>query len=206
MSPDDPRHGTRRGYYAHRRAGEPACDPCKRGAAAAEAARHVNGPSRTAPDGAARRIQALTALGWSYLAIQRATGIEDAKLRRIALGQRVYLHRATHAKIDRAYRRLSMTLPPRDTTAQRQGVSKALARAARNGWLPPLAWEDIDAGILAQVPDDERPTGRGMWHVHIAEDHAWLSSCGESDEQIARRLGVSVDGLQKALRTARKAS
>jgi len=43
-----------------------------------------------------------------------------------------------------------------------------------------------------------------MWHVHIAEDHAWLSSCGESDEQIARRLGITLEGLHKALQRHRK--
>lgn len=29
MSPDDPRHGTRRGYQAHRKDGENACGPCR---------------------------------------------------------------------------------------------------------------------------------------------------------------------------------
>lgn len=145
MNTDDPRHGSRRGYYAHRKDGEDACVPCKRGAASAEARRHMPGASRrVTPHGVARRIQALVSLGWTYLDIQRETGLEDAEVRRFAIGERAYVYSSTVAKVDAAYRRLCMTIPPARTMREKQARSKARRLAARNGWVGPLAWDDID--------------------------------------------------------------
>lgn len=152
MSPDDPRHGTRRGYYAHRKDGETACIPCKRGAASAEARRHMPGASRrVTPHGTARRIQALVFLGWTYLDIQRETGLEDAEVRRFAIGERAYVYSSTVAKVDAAYRRLCMTIPPAKTMRERQARSKARRLAERNGWVGPLAWDDIDTDLAPNL-------------------------------------------------------
>lgn len=180
MSPDDPRHGQYRGYRAHRVDGEEACDPCKRAAAAAEARRHLPGASRrTDPAGCARRVQALVALGWTYLDMQRISGIEDAELRRFALGERSYVFTTTVAKVDAAYRQLCMVLPPENTPAERQARTKARRMAARNGWVPPLAWDDID-------DPDESPSGATSHRLHVARERTFATA----DHRACPRCGV----------------
>jgi len=75
MSPDDPRHGHSRGYWAHRRDGEEACERCKRAAARYQATReHYGTPRRVSALGAQRRIQALVALGWTVEIIAAEVG------------------------------------------------------------------------------------------------------------------------------------
>lgn len=179
MSPDDPRHGQRRGYYAHRKDGEEACDRCKRAAAAAEARRHMPGASRRVdPTGTARRIQALVALGWTYLDIQRETGLEDAEVRRFAIGERAYVYSSTVAKVDAAFQRMCMTIPPATTTRERQARSKARRLAQRNGWAPPLAWINIDD------PAERPAVRRNATPLKLRErtwdstDHRACSRCG----------------------------
>lgn len=148
MSPDDSRHGTRRGYYAHRKAGQDACEDCKRAAAAAEAMHAYNRSrgraGRLDTQGTARRLQALVAMGWGYLALERETGIPDSELALHATKQRDYIFPSTAAKIAAAYDRLSMRLPPANTGGERQSITKAKRRAERNGWAGPLCWDDID--------------------------------------------------------------
>lgn len=179
MSPDDPRHGTRRGYYAHRKDGEPACDPCKRGAAAAEARRHMPGASRRVnPIGTSRRVQALVALGWTYLDIQRETGLEDAEVRRFAIGERAYVYSSTVAKVDAAFQRMCMTIPPARTSREKQARSKARRLAARNGWVPPLAWMDIDDPAERPVvrrSNTPTPIRERTW---ASPDHRACGRCG----------------------------
>lgn len=180
MSPDDPRHGTRRGYYAHRKDGEAACDPCKRGAAAAEARRHMPGASkRENPIGTARRIQALVAIGWTYLDIQRETGLEDAEVRRFAIGERAYVYSSTVAKVDAAFERMCMKVPPARTTRERQARSKARRLAQRNGWAPPLAWNNID-------DPTERPGIRPTASISPIRERTWDTP----DHRACSRCGV----------------
>ena len=66
--------------------------------------------------------------------------------------------------IDAAYRRLCMTLPPEDTPGQRSGAQRTRNHARRNGFLPPLMWDDID-------DPDERPTAVTELHPRSAAFH-----------------------------------
>jgi hypothetical protein len=68
--------------------------------------------------------------------------------------------RATTAeRIDRAYDALEMQIPADDIYTRR---TKSLAK--RRGWLPPLAYDDIDAGIVADVE-----VSKGLNHDHVDE-------------------------------------
>jgi hypothetical protein len=100
--------------------------------------------------GARRRIQALAAIGWS-LRLQRD---QFARRRRPGQGRILpanvlyrsespHIRRATHEVIAETYQALCMTPGP---------SSAARRRAARLGWPPPLAWDDID-------DPDETPQG-----------------------------------------------
>lgn len=149
MSPDDPRHGTPAGYNAHKRAGQTACDPCKRGIAGYQARisweRENGNPRRVAATGTQRRIQALMALGWSAEDVARELGWAHKRaVHRLRFVTFVY--RSTHEQVAAAYERLSGTPGPNEN---------AKRRALAAGYAPPLAWDDIDN-------PDEKPKGHDI--------------------------------------------
>jgi plasmid maintenance system antidote protein VapI len=92
--------------------------------------------------GAMRRVQALAALGWSCAAQGRASGIHPATVWDIAAGNRQRITEDTFDKVCALFERWSATPGASRTT---------VAAARRRGWLPPLAWGDIDDP--AEVPD-----------------------------------------------------
>lgn len=143
MTPDDPRHGQPRGYSAGCRE---SC--CKRAHALdvkLSRLRKVEGRPRAVPAvGVQRRIQALMAIGWTTTDIAAAAGLcHRAKVSQILIGQNgrpcTWVTRSTHARIAEAFEALAMRLPE-PTRARRRTRTMAL----RRGYLPPLAWDDID--------------------------------------------------------------
>lgn len=139
MKSDDPRHGTERGYYAHRKAGQKACTPCTDAhcvAAKRRAIRASNGQPALVPAfGAQRRIRALAAIGWPFAEISVQLGRKRAHEGIATLLRQDWVQRKTAERVDEVYRRLCMTPGPNPTVAK---------RARLNGWAPPLAWDDID--------------------------------------------------------------
>lgn len=143
MTPEDPRHGTTRGFHAGCR------ERCCR-AAINRYEKHskilkLRGQRRSVPAlGAQRRIRALMALGWTSTDIADAAGWTNRnQVLRILNGQKskptTWLERATHERVCAVYDRLSMRLPepaPHRTRTQQ--------KAQREGWPPPLWWDDID--------------------------------------------------------------
>lgn len=203
---DDPRHGTRRGYYAHRRAGSPACGSCKRAAAAAEARyvmlRSQGVQSRIDPTGTQRRLRALVALGYTWRALDGYLGYHNMAEKWGNQPLR-YVFPSTVAKVAAVYERLSMTLPPNETTAEKAAASKARGLARRKGWPPPLAWTDID-------DPTEIPTGwERLATDAVADRHAELDDLLESGawlSEACRVLGVTAESLEKwAYRNGRSA-
>lgn len=85
--------------------------------------------------GATRRLQALSALGWPLSELATRTGLAPMALSRIRGGLRAQLHATSDNLIRDLYRDLEMSVGPSPKTR-----TDALAR----GWVPPLAWEDID--------------------------------------------------------------
>jgi hypothetical protein len=87
--------------------------------------------------GTIRRLQALHRLGWSTVEVGNRLGVS----RQAVLYWRTYPHplilRATADRITRVYDQLSAVLPPAG-----RGTDKTREHATRNGWLPPLAWDD----------------------------------------------------------------
>jgi hypothetical protein len=153
MQPEDPRHGTYAGASAHWKAGESPCDACstaawrrrKRNSYLAAIGR----PATVPKHGLVRRVHALQAIGWTQPQIAAAAGLSIKTLRNPLLrGSTAY--RCTHEAVAEAFERLCMTLPPETTPQQRRDAAYARTVAARNGWAPPLAWDDID-------DPDERP-------------------------------------------------
>lgn len=143
MNPDDPRHGTTPGYHAGCRL---LC--CRRAIARYEKAtkhRRHNGVAWAIPAlGTQRRIQALMALGWTSTDIAAECGWAHRNyVMRILNGQKgkptTWVQRKTAEVFAAAYDQLSMQIPPH---APRRARTRAIA--ARKGYAPPLAWDDID--------------------------------------------------------------
>ena len=150
MSPDDPRHGQPRGYSAGCRE---AC--CKRAHALdvkLGRLRKVEGKPRSVPAvGAQRRLQALMAMGWTSTEIGIAAGMRNRdRVLQVMHGQGgkpcTWVTRATHDQIAAVFDSLSRVQP--ELTWVRRRTKNI---AARNGYLPPAAWDDIDL-------DPEPPT------------------------------------------------
>ena len=143
--------------------------------------------------GTGRRIRALVALGWTYKALKRETGISDTHLSDIARSvTRARPGGGTILAVRTAYNRLSMTRPegPRADTARR--------RARHLGWPPPLAWDDID-------DPDETPTGhprdlrkRSAFHLDDIAEHL-THNPATTTTQLAHRFGVQPNAIQQRL-------
>ncbi|HEY0889348.1 MAG TPA: hypothetical protein VGE38_07045 [Nocardioides sp.] len=147
MTPDDPRHGTPRGYSVHREDGEQPCAACKRAVAKYEQERQLDllsgrGPRLVDSTGSIRRLRALAAIGWPWPALDLMPCGQVWQLTR-----RDTIRRDTAERIAEVYDRLSMTPGP---------SIRAVRRAAANGWAPPLAWNDIDNDPAPCLPTGAR--------------------------------------------------
>lgn len=143
MTPDDPRHGQPRGYSAGCRE---AC--CKRAHALdvkLGRLRKVEGRPRAVPAiGAQRRIQALLAMGWTSTEIAASAGMRNRdRVLQVLNGQGgkpcQWVTRATHEQVAAVFDSL-VSAQPELTWVRRR--TKSIA--ARKGFLPPAAWDDID--------------------------------------------------------------
>lgn len=137
MSPDDQRHGTVAGYNRI---------PCRESCCRDAMARYRRGrewdvmsgrPRVINATGTRRRLEALMWLGWSRATIGSRAGIGATNMTRLRNAPTVTS--ATAARIARVFDELSMTLPPNT-----QAAANVRNLARRRGYLPPLAWDDID--------------------------------------------------------------
>lgn len=139
MAPDDPRHGVNAGYMAGCRG---AC--CKK--AHAEYRRGLRarqyiarGPMTIPALGTQRRIRALQAIGWRITDIAEALdlGVHRGVCAPLwQLMNREHTTRNTAERVNALYEQWSMT--PGPAFVRNRGMSE------RKGYLPPLAWDDID--------------------------------------------------------------
>jgi hypothetical protein len=112
--------------------------------------------------GTRRRLRALAAIGWTFGEIgTELGGWNHTTVQKLASERSDQCWLSTVQAVRGVYDRLSMT----------PGCSAyARNRAARQGWLPPLAWddemiEDPDYVPLEQVMRD--------WEQALTEDRAW---------------------------------
>lgn len=188
MSPDDARHGTTRGFHAGCR---DIC--CRRAIARYEKAGRLaklQGGRAVPALGAQRRIQALMRMGWTSVDIAKTGGWHHRNaILRILKGQRgrptTWLQRHTDTKVREIYEQMSMT-PPESTMVRR----RIAAMAERNGWPPPLAWDDID-------DPSECPTDWAYIPATRHETFAELVDRGAGVSEVCRVLKLSRDSLQK---------
>lgn len=185
MTPDDPRHGTTRGWHAGCR------DDCCRLARNRDAKRskieRAFGRTRTVPAiGTQRRIRALYRLGWTSLAIANAAGWSSPEAVSETL-KRTIVRTTTATRIAAVYDRISM----------RPGPSRATQRRAeRAGWPPPLAWDDDTIDDPDSLPDLGGPVK--LRDARVEDVEFLLSACVDAAE-IARRLGTTPLALERQM-------
>lgn len=153
------------------------------------------------PIGIQRRLQALSRLGWSMLVVADAIGADVDGLRRLRRREVVKHVRTPMAlQVIRAYDQLHMTLPPAGASA-----TETRAEAIRRGYLPPLAWEDIDDPT--ERPRATEPAGRKSYVDHAAVERRLAGDRGvrvthdEAAEVVRRalRAGHSTPWIEQRL-------
>ncbi|MFE7111708.1 helix-turn-helix domain-containing protein [Streptomyces sp. NPDC057575] len=138
--------------------------------------------------GAMRRVRALYALGHFNWEIARVAGVSRDAVCYLASGKWSTLKVSMDDGIRAAYDQMSM---------RAGGSWKTRQLAERNGWAPPLAWDDDTIDDPAAVPDCGEQVPR---FVELAENGFELEERhGFTREQAAARLGVSKGVLQKAM-------
>lgn len=130
------------------------------------AAPEGRGANRAGP-GSARRLQALIAIGWPLRWIGRHLGIDSRNLWRVVY-QRAAVTGSTAAKIARTYDALWDKKPPTGTTRERIAVAKALGMARRNGWVPPIAWDESTTRKEPEWPAQSPTARRRPWLADTA--------------------------------------
>jgi hypothetical protein len=110
------------------------------------------------------------------------------------------------------YERLWDITPPRMTGEQRAAADAARAHAATHGWLPPLAWDDIDidptppaltASALRRHDMDEIAVERAVDGDNISYDDL----TAVEQQEVVRRLtdrGSSIRDIAALLRTTKR--
>jgi hypothetical protein len=151
-------------------------------------------PSR----GAARRIQALRAIGWPAKEIVRRVGLSDTGIYSLRFQKQIRV--GTHLAIAALYEVLF------DQDPAEHGIDPVIVRrtrryAADKHWAVPAAWTDIDT--------DDRPNGKirsprfpkavpGARKGEVLDETAHLAAFGFTQEQIAARIGITWNAIEQA--------
>lgn len=149
--------------------------------------------------GTRRRLQALIAWGWPQSQLASRLGVFASQIHKWMRRPRVSV--ASADRVSALYDELWDRDPVADGVP-RASVLRARRFAARNGWPPPMAWDDDtiddpDAGPAEPEPEDRTAA--------IVEDAGELLALGCSLEDAARRLGVCTRTIERHQALARDA-
>lgn len=150
--------------------------------------------------GSRRRVQALARQGWTIARQGEIAGFPA--LDRIIRQPCVTV--ATERRIRALYDGLWDQVPPEETLSDRVRAGQARSLARRNGWVPPLGWDEeagsphcIDNPDAVPVPGCVR--GDGREHGALTEEAVELARQDEHPAMIARRLGASQKTVERTL-------
>lgn len=153
---------------------------------------------QVAAHGTVRRLRALACLGYSVSDIAEASGRSKKALEELRRGGEgaQYVHGDTALAVARVYDALWMTPKSgRGLNAQTRGhIGQTIRSAARQGWVPPLAWDD------ATIDDpDAVPEGAGYKPGPRIEQVRELEALGLTRAGIAARLGVTQNAIDRTI-------
>jgi hypothetical protein len=151
------------------------------------------GPRVVDATGTRRRLQALMRMGWTTAELAARGGWNTPEAVQM-IARRDMVNHANRDRVARLYDALAMIPGPSSLTAQ---------RAARAGWAPPLAWDDIDNDpepYHEELPQQvRRVLARGEQPAAFrVEDAEWMADADETLSGACRRLGITQDSLWKA--------
>lgn len=162
-------------------------------------------PTHVGPDsgyvdatGTKRRIHALMAIGWTFAKIAAHLDLDERSVRQVLTFETV--HASTRTRYAEVYDALWGRPAPTRTVDERRQASRARNAALRNGWPPPLAWDD-DLGPHgidnpAATPHRMRPEAS----LVSLDEIEWLADAGETAERICERIGTKRNSLYSRLR------
>jgi hypothetical protein len=166
--------------------------------------------SRVDATGTRRRLQALIAIGWPAELLADQLGRRLNSLRRSMNCQSVTAR--TARDVASLYQRLWDLGPPRRTGEQRAAADAAQAQAAAQGWLSPLAWDDIDTDTTPAAPISGRSQRNEIDEIAVeralAGDGVFYDDLTSAEQEEAiRRLtarGRSIRDIATQLATTKR--
>ena len=184
------------------------CPACRAAIRRYETCRRIDtaaGITRTVPVvGTIRRLQALAAIGWPGHEIAARLGCDRTRVAQVWRADPAGVAlRTTAEAVARVYADLCMIPGPSATHSRR--------RAVREGWAPPLAWDDIDdpaatanLGATTDTGVDPVAIERAiagdaitLTHAERVEAVRITAARGNSDAEIAQRLRVTARTVQR---------
>lgn len=139
--------------------------------------------------GTVRRAQAMVAFGYPRCVIARRIGVSPANATRLFDPATLRVTAETARKVAALFDELQATPGP-SQRARNDGL--------RNGWEPPLAWDDDEIDHFA-VRLDNSPAAPEE-PLNFAELYEELRYLGYTDAEIAHREGIQLDSLYQRLR------
>lgn len=137
--------------------------------------------------GASRRLRALAALGWTLDALAARCGVGFSTLAAVRAGTTTRVGVPLAHRIEAVYDELCM-VPGPSVPARRH--------AARAGWAPPLAWDDIDDPDAVPDLGGEEDGRLGVRMEDL--EHLVLTDGPWTWQRITARLGVTRSAIQHA--------
>ena len=173
------------------------CTPCRRQHARDHKAwmlRALRGQTETIDaTGTVRRLRALCVIGWSRRELAAILGMEKSAVDRLVGGVEV-CWRSTARRVAGAYETHWQGPPEPTTPHERACRTRTIGTAIKQGWAPPLAWDDIDDPAATPQTGDTRRKGATI------EEIAWCIETGETHpEAIARRVGIATSSVRDLL-------
>lgn len=149
------------------------------------------------PTGAARRLQALVAVGWSQSKLAARLGMLPSNIGPLVHGLRK-ITAGTARAVRALYDELWNQPPPQAGHRDKIAASRARRQGADQGWAKPLAWDDdtIDNPVAWPYFEDESygPDPRIDF-----DDLEFLIDQGETWQTLPGRLGVERASIWTAL-------
>jgi len=136
--------------------------------------------------GTVRRVQALMSIGYTLNSIAQDVGMYRTALGNVLNGKRATVTVATAVAMARVYSRRSKTSGP---------SLRARLYAARQGWSGPLAWDAAsidDPKARPETDTTQAPESIRDIAAARADEIKHLGRFGVAEEEIARRVGVTV--------------
>ncbi|MDF2847105.1 MAG: hypothetical protein K0R97_1087 [Oerskovia sp.] len=163
-------------------------------------AAHVAAAAEVDATGTRRRLQAVTALGWSVARFSAEFGLDRQALDATLHGRAKVLAR-TAAAVRRGFDAVGDRRPPETSHREKIAASRARARAAAAGWAPPAAWdpEQLDDPDAAPPTPESWTTPAGGRAPLDLDEWSHLVAAGEEPRRAAARCGGSWDAVEKAI-------